>query len=55
MSRNMYKDVSNVNRTKFNIKRRQENYIHWIYPKDHGKKSVSTSLDLYQSQMEWTL
>jgi len=52
MLRNTYKDVSNANRTKFNIKRKQENYIHWIYLKDHGKKSVSTSLGLYQSQME---
>jgi len=54
MSRTTYKDVSNANRTKSNIKRKQENYIHWIYLEDYGKKSVLTSLDLYQNQMEWT-
>ena len=31
MLRTMYKDVSNANRTKSNIKRKQENCIHWIY------------------------
>ena len=34
----MYRDASNANRTKFNTKRRQENYIHWKYPKDRGKR-----------------
>ena len=33
----------NANRTKFNTKGKQENYIHWIYLKDHGKKSASIS------------
>ena len=37
----------NASRIKSNIKRRQENYIHWRYLKDHSKKSVSISLDLY--------
>ena len=41
MSRNTYKDASNVSRTKFNTRRRQENFIHWKYLKDHGKKLVS--------------
>ena len=55
MSRITYKNVSNANKTKSNIKRKQENFIHWIYLKDYGKKSASTLLDLYQNQMEWTL
>jgi len=49
---NIYKDVSNAKRTKSNIKRKQENYIHWIYLEDHGKKSASILLDLYRNQME---
>ena len=40
MSRNMYKDASNANRTKFNIKGKQENYIYWIYFKGHSRKSA---------------
>ena len=39
----MYKDTSNANRTKFIIKEKQENYIHWIYLKDYDKKSVLIS------------
>ena len=47
----MYKNASNANRTKFNINRKQENYIHWIYLKDHSKKLALILLDLYQSKM----
>ena len=54
-SRNIFKDVSNVNRTKSNIRGNLENYIHSIYYKDHGKKLVLMLLDYYPSQMEWTL
>jgi len=36
----MYRVASNANRTKFNTKGRQKNYIHWKYLKDHGKKSA---------------
>ena len=42
MSRNTFKDALNVNKTKSNIKERQENYIHWRFQRDHGKTSVST-------------
>ena len=41
MSRNTYKNASNANRTKFNIKEKQENYIHQIYLKGHSRKSAS--------------
>jgi len=46
MSRNIYKDVSNVNKTKFSIRRSQENYTHWRSDKNHGKRLVLTLLDL---------
>jgi len=36
----MYRDASNANRIKFNTKRRQENYTHWKYLRDYGKKSA---------------
>ena len=39
----MYKNASNANRTKFIIKEKQKNYIHWIYLKNHSKKSASIS------------
>ena len=48
----MFKDVLNVNKTKSNIKRNIENYIHWRYYKDLGKKSALMSLDYYLNQME---
>jgi len=38
MSRNTYRDALNANKIKFNTKGRQENYTHWRYPKDHGKR-----------------
>ena len=41
MSRNMFKDALNVNKTKCNIKERQENYTYWRFQRDHGKTSVS--------------
>ena len=53
MSRNMYKDASNASRIKFNTRRRQESYIHWKFLKGHGKRLVSTSLDLCLDQIEW--
>jgi len=40
MLRNMYSDVLNANKIKFNTKGRQKNYIHWKFHKAHGKKSV---------------
>ena len=55
MSRNMYKIASSINRIKSNIRRNQENYIHWKYLKSHGKRLASISLDLYLGLMEWTL
>jgi len=36
----MYRDASNTNRTRYNTKRGQENYIHWKYSKSHGRKSA---------------
>ena len=55
MSRNTYKVASNANRIKFNTKRNQENYIHWKYHKDYGKKLALISLDFYLGLMEWML
>ena len=52
MSRNTFKDVSNANRTKYSIKRKQKNYTHWKYHKDLGRKSVLILLAHYQSQIE---
>ena len=46
MLRNTYKDVSNVSKTKFSIRRSQENYTHWKFHKDHGRRLASTLLDL---------
>jgi len=34
------RDALNVSKIKFNTKEMQENYIHWKFRKDHGKKSV---------------
>jgi len=48
----MFKNVLNVNKTKFNIKGNMENYTYWEYYKDLGKKSGLTSLDHYLNQME---
>ena len=42
MSRNTSNDALNVNKTKFNIKERQENYIHWRFQRNHSKTSVLT-------------
>ena len=42
MSSNMSRNVLNVNKTKSNIKEKQENYIHWRFQRDHGKTLVST-------------
>jgi len=36
----MYRDALNAKKIKFNTKERQENYIHWKFHKDYGKKSV---------------
>ena len=47
MSRNIYKVVSNANKTKSNIKGNRKSYTHWKYLKDHGKKLALTSLDYY--------
>ena len=52
MSKNIFKDTSNVNKTKSNIRRNQNNYIYLIYYKVHGKKLVSILLDHYPSQIE---
>ena len=41
MSRNTYKGVSDVNKTKSSTRRNQENYIHWKFHRDHGRKSAS--------------
>ena len=46
----MFNDVSNANRTKYSIKRKQENYTYWKYHKDLGRKSVLILLAHYQSQ-----
>jgi len=40
MSRDTYKDALNANKTKFNTKRRQENYIYWKFLKVHGRRSA---------------
>jgi len=40
----MFNNALNANRTKYNIRRKQENYIYWKYHKDLGKKSVLISL-----------
>jgi len=53
MLRNMYKDASNASRIKFNTRRRQKSYIHWKFLKDHGRRLVSTLLDLCPDQMKW--
>ena len=45
--------MSNTNRTKFNIRRKQESYIYWQFLKNHDKKLVLTSLDPCLDQMEW--
>ena len=55
MSRNMYKVASSVNRTKSNIRRNWENYIHWKYLKNHGKRLALILLDLYLGLIEWML
>jgi len=55
MLRNMCKVASSVNRTKSNIRRNQENYTHWKYLKDYGKRLASISLDIYLSLIEWML
>jgi len=39
ISRNMFKDVSNVNRIRSSIRRNLENYIHSIYYKGHCYKT----------------
>ena len=49
MSRNMFKDVSNANRTKYSTKIKWENYTYWKYYKDLGRKSVLILLAHYQS------
>ena len=36
--KNVYKVVSNANKTKSSIKGNWESYTHWKYLKDHGKK-----------------
>jgi len=46
MSRNMYKDVSNINKTEFSIRRNQENYTHQRSHKDYSRRLASTLLDL---------
>jgi len=50
--KNIFKDTSSINKIKSNIKRNLENYTHSIYYRNHGKKSVSTLLDHYPSQMD---
>ena len=54
MSRNMYKDASNVNKTKSSIRRSQENYIYWKFHKDLGRKLALILLDLYLGLIGWT-
>ena len=38
ISRNMCKDVSNTNKTRFSTNEKQENYIYWRFQRDHGRK-----------------
>ena len=40
MSRNIYKSVLGVNRTKSSTRRSWENDIHWKFHRDHGRKSA---------------
>ena len=47
----MFKDAKNVNKIKYNIQRRQENYIYCKFLKDHVKRLVLTLLDYYQDQI----
>jgi len=47
MSRNTFKDISNANRTKYNIRRNLENFTYSIYYRDHGKRLVLILLDHY--------
>jgi len=49
MLRNTFKDVSNANRTKYSTKGKWENYTHWKYHKNLGRKSISILLAHYQS------
>ena len=55
MSKNMFKNASNANRIKSNIRRNLENFIHSTYHRDYGKRSVLTLLDHYPNQIEWML
>ena len=41
----MFKDVLNANRTRYNIKRKQGNYIHWKYYKDYGVVATTSNKD----------
>ena len=36
----IFRVASSANRTKFNTNGRLENYTHWKYPKDCGRKSA---------------
>ena len=52
MWRTMFRDILNVNRIKYNIGKRLENFIYWKFYKDYSKKLVLISLDHYHNQKE---
>ena len=41
MSRNTYKNVLDVNKTRSNTRKNQENYIYWKFHRDHSRKLAS--------------
>ena len=45
-----FKNARNPSKTRCSIWKRQENFTHWKYLKNYGKKLVSISLDHYLSQ-----
>jgi len=54
-SRNTFKNASNVNKIRSNIRRNLENYTYLIHHKDHGKRLILISLDHCPSQTKWML
>ena len=53
--KNMFKDASNANKIKSNIRRNLENYIYSTYHRDYDKRLVSMLLDHCPNQMKWML
>jgi len=51
----IFKNASNINRIKSNIKRNLKNFTHSKYYQNYSKKSALTLLDHYLDQMGWML